>query len=292
MGVGPGAYSASMNTADLPDGLPPGRLITPNPRQPRLTGWTGGPVCGPVYWASEEALPDAPQQWTRLHAVHDRTGLRPLLLDHTPDGDLEPCDDGRIDALDAETILLREWHRFDGFAWYRNPARRAAWRASIPEGVWIPDDPGPPFVTWPGLARPGTRGRDPDTVAREVMARNLLPYWRDDQPVHLALVPAARSADIPGRIGSNDPNSYLLAAEMSAVLRSWEDRFGARVLACLDGLYVSVASPPLDWEHGEHLALEHVLFCDDQLDNPPVWTFPSYVERILGADLSRFRWLH
>jgi Domain of unknown function (DUF4253) len=124
------------------------------------------------------------------------------------------------------------------------------------------------------------------------MARNLLSYWRDDQPVHLALIPAARSADIPGRIGSNDPNSYLLAAEMSAVLRSWEDRFGARVLACLDGLYVSVASPPLDWEHGEHLALEHVLFCDDQLDNPPVWTFPSYVERILGADLWRFRWLH
>jgi hypothetical protein len=48
-----------MSLDALPAGLPPGRLVTPDPRfSPQ---WSGGPDC----WASQEPIPDAPQQWAR-----------------------------------------------------------------------------------------------------------------------------------------------------------------------------------------------------------------------------------
>jgi Domain of unknown function (DUF4253) len=117
-------------------------------------------------------------------------------------------------------------------------------------------------------ARPRRRG--PRGVAR-----NLLPFWLDDRPVHLGLVPAARSADIPAVTGMENPSSHLDHPEVSAILRSWEYRFGAWVVAWLGGLYVSVAAPPLLTQQAEQLALEHLLFCRDVLSSPPVWTFPA-----------------
>jgi hypothetical protein len=292
--VGCGTYHPGMDLDDLPDGLPPGRLVTPNPTTPDPRWPSGRWTGGPAYWVSQEPLPDAFGQWARLQAIQDRTGLRPLLLDHWTE-ELWPCDPGQIDALDAETILLRQW-RTPEFVRYLDEAAadvagRTAWRDEIPETAWVPNDPGPPFATWPGLARPGTRGRNPDAVAREVVARNLLPFWLYDRPVHLGLVPAARSADVPAVTGLENPSSHLDYAEVSAVLRSWEDRFGARVVAWLGGLYVSVAAPPLLAQQAEQLALEHLLFCRDVLSSPPVWTFLSYAQRILGADLWWFNWL-
>lgn len=206
------------------------------------------------------------------------------------------CHLEQIDALDAETILLREWHtlarwREQGLF---DPEQHRAMLAGIPEDVDvdIPYDPGPPFATWPGLATPGTAGRDPEVVAREVVGRNLLPrrLTFTEAGVHLGLVPATRSADIPALIGWTGSANALWVAELSAVLRSWEQRFGARVVALLDQLYVSVAAPPLRWDHAEHLTLEHLLVCSDNLYNMVVPTFPGYVDRIVGADLWSFWW--
>jgi Domain of unknown function (DUF4253) len=286
---GAGGYSCGMDPADLPASLPPGRLITPNPRL--CPQWTGGPV----YWVSQQPLADAPRQWARLQAIQDRTGLRPLLLGG-PDDQLEPCDASAIDALDAEAILLREWHalarlRQQGLF---DPEYHRSMMAGIPEDVdvIVPYDPGPPFATWPGLALPGAARRDPEVVAREVVASTVLPRMLPGfaQQVYLGLVPAARSADIPALMGSNVATNYLRVAELSAVLRSWEQRLGARVVALTDGLYVSVAAPPLMREHAEHLALEHLLLCPDNLHTEGDWTFPGYVHRILGADLWKFWW--
>jgi Domain of unknown function (DUF4253) len=282
-------YSCGMDPADLPAGLPPGRLITPNTRL--CPQWTGGPV----YWVSQQPLADAPQQWARLQAIQDRTGLRPL-LGGGPDDQLEPCDASAIDALDAEAILLREWHalarlRQQGLF---DPEYHRSMMAGIPEDVdvIVPYDPGPPFATWPGLAPPGAAGRDPEVVAREVVASTVLPRMLPGfaQQVYLGLVPAARSADIPALMGSTVATNYLRVAELSAVLRSWEQRLGARVVALTDGLYVSVAAPPLMREHAEQLALEHLLLCPDNLHTEGDWTFPDYVDRILGADLWKFWW--
>jgi hypothetical protein len=254
-----GRYDREIELGDLPAGLPPGQLITPH----QVHQWTAGPV----YWVSQQPLADAPQQWARLQALQDRTGLRPLLLGG-PDDSLSPCDRSEIDGLDAEPILMREWNHFVELR--RQAARHTTWRDEIPASVWIPEDPGPPFAAWPGLARPGSHGRDPDAVAREVVARRLLPRMPYFDRVHVGLVPATRSADIPALMGTEVATNHLRVAELSAVLRSWEDRFGARVVAVTDGLYLSVAAPPLEWEHAEHLALEHLLICPDNLTDQPV----------------------
>jgi hypothetical protein len=277
-----------MDLDELPDGLPPGQLVAPDSRcSPR---WTGGPV----YWVSQQPLADAPQQWARLQAIQDRTGLRPLLLGG-PDDQLEPCDPGAIDALDAETILLREWHavarlRQQGLF---DPAYHRVRVAETPAGVKLPPyDPGPPFATWPGLAPPGAAGRDPDVVARQVVAAKVLARLPPvlAHQVYLGLVPAARSADIPALMGSSVAVNYLGVAELSAVLRAWEQRFGARVVAITDALYLSVAAPPRTWEHAEQLALEHYLLCTDTVADEGGGTFLGYVARILGAELWRFWW--
>jgi hypothetical protein len=277
-----------MDVDELPDGLPPGQLVTPNPRcSPQ---WTGGPV----YWVSQQHLPDAPRQWARLQAIQDRTGLRPLLLGG-PDDQLQPRDAGEIDALDAETTLLREWHalarlRQQGLF---DPAYHQMVVAGIPEDVEPhPYDPGPPFATWPGLAPPGAAGRDPDVAAREVVASKVLARMLPvvAHQVYLGLVPAARSADVPARMGSSVAANALGVAELSAVLRSWEERFGARVVAITDALYLAVAAPPLTWAHAEQLALEHYLLCTEVVGYEGGGTFRGYVERILGADLWRFWW--
>jgi hypothetical protein len=198
MAVSEGGYTPGVDVDDLPDGLPPGRLVAPDPQH--NPGWTGGPVC----WASQQPLPNAPQQWARLQTIQDQTGLRPLLL--WPGDALEACHQSQIDALDAEAILLREWHALERLRQQGlfDPAHHRVVAAETPEGVEAPPyDPGPPFATWPGLAPPGAAGRDPEVVAREVVGRNLLPRMLTfaQTDIHLGLVPAARSADIPARIG-------------------------------------------------------------------------------------------
>jgi Domain of unknown function (DUF4253) len=72
-------------------------------------------------------------------------------------------------------------------------------------------------------------------------------------PAFLGLVPVACSADLSAVLGwvaaASDVASDL---EVAPVLRSWEQRFGAQVVALTDGIYLSVAAPPRTREHAEH----------------------------------------
>jgi hypothetical protein len=74
-----------MSLDALPAGVPPGRLVTPDPGSAE---WSGGPVC----WASQEPIPDAPQQWARLQAIQDHTGC-------DQSGSTPPSVDGGLAAL-------------------------------------------------------------------------------------------------------------------------------------------------------------------------------------------------
>jgi hypothetical protein len=78
---------------------------------------------------------------------------------------------------------------------------------------------------------------------------------------------------------------------MSAVLRSWEDRFGIRVVALgFDTLLVSVAAPPTTLAEAEALAAEHFAFCPDniwQSDNP---SRTAYAERRLLNQPAWYFW--
>jgi hypothetical protein len=74
------------------------------------------------------------------------------------------------------------------------------------------------------------------------------------------------------------------------MLRSWEDRFGARVVAFHGAwIYVSVARPPRTAAHAAHVALEHVLTGADNVNEgwPP---FSDYAASLIGARLWSFWW--
>ena len=59
----------------LPDELPPGRLVVPDPDYA-----DGDPVTDPVLWVSDLPVPDAGPLWASLLGQHARSGLWPLLL--------------------------------------------------------------------------------------------------------------------------------------------------------------------------------------------------------------------
>lgn len=55
-------------------------------------------------------------------------------------------------------------------------------------------------------------------------------------------------------------------AECSAVVRDWEHRFGARVVAVgFSTLHLSVASPPVEEHEALLVAAEHFAFCPDNI---------------------------
>jgi hypothetical protein len=74
-------------------------------------------------------------------------------------------------------------------------------------------------------------------------------------------------------------------AKFSAVLRSWEDRFGVRVVAANSNtLIVSVAAPPGDLDAALHLAAEHFAFCPDNLWQSHPHTIGDYApQRCFGS---------
>ncbi|MFF4100436.1 DUF4253 domain-containing protein [Streptomyces sp. NPDC001903] len=150
------------------------------------------------------------------------------------------------------------------------PVLREFWAEVVPdpeEGEG-PDGAGltAPFGRdWPGLAEGRTPREDPEeaalALADGLIRDGVLPGPR------LALVPAGRGADVPTAMGWRGPvNHENDTALISAVLRSWEERFGARVIALgFDELHVSVAAPPPTTAAALPVAAEHFAFCPDNV---------------------------
>ena len=79
-------------------------------------------------------------------------------------------------------------------------------------------------------------------------------------------------------------------SELSAVLRSWEDRFGAVLVRMGRAtLELAVAAPP--WERSECLAIaaEHYAFCDDTYRGNP-GTLRDYANLLRGSTRWSFWW--
>ena len=110
----------------------------------------------------------------------------------------------------------------------------------------------------------------------------------------LGLVPVSRPADVPaavgwsGTAGSRAPWDDVAA--LSAVLRSWEDRFGAVLVRMgRTTLELAVAAPP--WERSECLAIaaEHYALCDDTYAGNP-GTLRDYANLLRGNSRWSFWW--
>ncbi|WP_328917737.1 MULTISPECIES: DUF4253 domain-containing protein [unclassified Streptomyces] len=77
---------------------------------------------------------------------------------------------------------------------------------------------------------------------------------------------------------------------MSAVLRSWEERFGARLVGLGHArAFVSVAARPDSKGEARRLALEHCLVCPDAVEQSPD-TFEEYADGLLHRTVWSFWW--
>jgi Domain of unknown function (DUF4253) len=146
-----------------------------------------------------------------------------------------------------------------------------------------------PFgAEFPGLA-PGEETRLPAAALRAAVTA--------EGPAFLGLVAARRPADIPAAVGwsvfgSDAPWSpQARSLEISAVLRSWEDRFGACLLRIgFDAiLRVLVERPPRTLEAALRVAAEHFAFAD-QCSEGYAGTVRDLAELLVGEPVWHFWW--
>ncbi|MFJ7152133.1 DUF4253 domain-containing protein [Streptomyces sp. NPDC100445] len=250
--------------------LPPGRLVHAT---------ADGPWPEPLLWHAEKR--SAPGTWKALGAPAARLGLLPVLVD------LAGCRAGVEDwaLLPAEASYPGDHDAGEVLADY--------WAQETDDG---PAEGTEPFGTdWPGLAPAGVLTATPETRAAQLAdtLHDDRDTWREwiGEP-HLALVPARRSADIPAAIGWTGPLDYDEdVARVCAVLRSWEDRFGARVVALgRDTLVVSVAAPPTGAEEREALAAEHYALCPGILSPDGPADLGAYADTLASAVSWALRW--
>jgi hypothetical protein len=207
----------------------------------------------PVMWVSDAAGPALRRWWEPMFDDHPQTGLYPLLLDESVDIELL----GAAPTVDViERVpgdqLIREYFDCSGDGW---PGFAPAKRLAVHPGY--------------AAARLAAEGAD---TAR------------------LALVPSLRSADTPALIGWTGAMDYTWDVEkISAVLRTWEDRFGVRVVRLgATTLELSVAAPPSTISEARRITLEHAGFC------PSIWqeevALNTYAQSLVKRPAWRFQW--
>jgi uncharacterized protein DUF4253 len=221
---------------------------------------------------SNSASWPADPTYHRLLAAAPTTGRCPVWVD----GDrTDPPSDraavlADLDTRDASEVLSARW-----------PGG----------GCTCCDDRLDPFRDgFPGLLdRPAVASEEATVHAAHVVAGT--PYLGDAD-----LVEVARPADVPAVIGwMGSYNCWQDIVGMSAVLRSWECRFGA-VLYRLNRstLELAVAAPPIREDECLHVAAEHIAFCWDAFETytgqMSTDTLRQYARRLQGTPRWRFWW--
>ncbi|HEX2089532.1 MAG TPA: DUF4253 domain-containing protein [Actinomycetota bacterium] len=203
----------------------------------------------PVLWITDQEVPGIDRLWAQVAERFDETGLWPVILESvdpvTEEPTRRPWDSGELapslssdpDEFNAESVL-RRW-----------------WKEAVGPDEDSLDSVEPFGAEFPGLARGTTgpsNGAAPVLVAREL-------------PGRLGLVPVARPADVPAAVGWAGPTNYYSdMGQLAAVLRSWEDRFGAVVVGLgFDTLILGVRRPPVGAAMSNAVAAEQFAVCPD-----------------------------
>jgi hypothetical protein len=85
-------------------------------------------------------------------------------------------------------------------------------------------------------------------------------------------------------------NYEQAADELSAVLRSWEERFGAVLVGVgFDTLHLLVERPPQTMESAIRVAAEHFAFCTDNVDQG-AGSIRELAQELVGAPIWSFWW--
>uniref|UniRef100_UPI001CCFB43F DUF4253 domain-containing protein n=1 Tax=Streptomyces sp. LS1784 TaxID=2851533 RepID=UPI001CCFB43F len=119
------------------------------------------------------------------------------------------------------------------------------------------------------------------------LARQLL---RARPGLRIGLVRADGGAEALAACGWNGTNGHGDSGEIAAVLRSWQQRFGARVVQVgTASLELSVAAPPVGPGEALLVAAEHVAFCPDNLSQHGEG-LADYAEELVGTGNWGFWW--
>jgi Domain of unknown function (DUF4253) len=205
----------------------------------------------PVAWLTGQEVTDTPRAWAMLSDAHEHTGLVPVLAGNRGAQGLRPWDDGGeflapadlagLDRLEAAQVLASRWDRQLAGPEEEDPGLAA--------------DRAPFSRQFPGLAPRQDREL---SIAERGRAIGSL------QAEHLALVPASRPADVLPLIGWACTDQFEDALPITAVLRSWEDRFGAKLLQVgWAEIRLIVERPPRTRPEALAVAAEHVAFADE-----------------------------
>lgn len=228
----------------------------------RLPRGTRRPSFASAYWASDEPVDDAADLAATLADAFSRTGVWPLLWrfdDDPAEYMTEPGEPEAIGSIDVEALLRAGSEAFAA----RDP------RGALPVGSRLPS-----------LAAARSRSSPADNPFTR------LP--RGDRRAHLLLVPCNRPADAIAVIGGLACETG--GPEISAVMRSWEERFGAVPVAVEPSRsWMAVDDPPENPEQAVLLAGEYCAFCPPP-DGQPRSSIPELAALIgTRADPSPLR---
>lgn len=238
---------------------------------PHFGGWAPGlrqqaskADPAPRAWLSDTPVPEVGELWWPLAEAFAGTGLWPVVADGLQAGELDrPWRDGEFaplgdpSGLSGVDVLRRAW-----------PGDQ--------EGLDV--DRTQPF-RGPAPAAPG----DPHVI--DLPRSTQLPTGA------LLLVPVLEPADVPARLGwMGAVNHDLDGAALSAVLRSWQRRYGAVPVGIgFDTLTLAVHRGPEDPVAIGVLAQEHHAFCPDNV-NQGSGSIESYAAELMAATTWTFWW--
>jgi hypothetical protein len=134
---------------------------------------------------------------------------------------------------------------------------------------------------FPGLAP--AIGQDPDDAAFALTV--------GETQGRLGVVGVTRPADAVAVLQWSGPtNHFSDMGQLAAVLRTWEDRFGAYVVCIgFDTLQLAVTRPPASFEQACRVAAEHMAVCSDCVYQGE-GSIEALAESLVGASTWSFWW--
>ena len=196
----------------------------------RLPPGHRAPLGAPTYWVTDEPVAAAHEVVASLTETYADTGLWPLLWDDDAEPETYASDEDTIasvESLDVTTWLTQEWE------------------ALAPHNL----DAVRPFgASFPGLAE--RQASTPASSPPDASDRS-----GGTGATYVVLAACNRPADAISVIGGIAAN--ISAAEVAAVVRSYEERFGAVLIrAAVREIELAITRPPSDRDQALRLAAE------------------------------------
>jgi len=248
--------------------LPSGRAIVPDPS----FGDTDDPT--PVMWMTTERVADVGALWRSISGGFAEHGLWPLVLGsldgegQSPwrDGELDPAGSSDPAEFDADEVLE---------AW---------WKQSVPSEEEDDDafaNLSPFGRRFPGLAAASASSPEMGVLDAGITGRS----------GYLGLVAVTRPADVLAVLGWQGPiNHFHDMGMLCAVLRSWEERFGAYLIEVgFDTITLAVTRAVVTEQHATAIAAEHFASCSDCIHQGS-GSIEEHAAGLVGASTWSFWW--